>query len=533
MPVFETVLKDGLVLDGTGRPGMHADVAITDGRIAAIGPGLAGRNETDLSGLMVAPGFIDAHTHSDLMLLADPLLPMKVRQGVTLEIVGQDGLSVAPLRPQDRDTVRRQLAALAGNPDLAWDWTTVAGYLQAIDRARPAVDAAYLVPHGQIRRCVLGDEDRTATPAEREAMARLLDQALADGGVGLSTGLIYQPCSYADTAELDALCEVAAAYGRPFVIHLRSESNQLLEALDEVIGIGRRTGVSVHVSHVKIAGPQNWPKLPEMIARIEAARAAGIRVTADQYPYMAGSTLLGTILPPWALSGGSDAAVARLQDPAQRARMRAELHDPTATHWENLWLWTGADGVAIADITSGRHADVVGLTLTEAGRRRGRDPLELAMDLLTEERMAVTMICYSQSEDVVRALMGQSWVCVGTDGILGGRPHPRAYGSYPRLLARYVREQGVLDWPEAVRRMTSQAADIFGLQGYGRLELGYVAHLVAFDPLTVQDRATFAEPRQYPAGLPHVWVHGTPVVRAGEMTGERPGKAVRAFAARP
>jgi N-acyl-D-amino-acid deacylase len=477
---------------------------------------------------MVAPGFIDAHTHSDLMLLADPLLPMKVRQGVTLEVVGQDGLGVAPLRPQDREGVRRQLAPLAGNPDLDWDWATMAGYLAAIDRARPAVDAACLVPHGQIRRGVLGDEDRVASPSERSAMARLLDTALAEGGVGLSTGLIYQPCGYADTAELEALCEVAARYGRPFVIHLRSESNQLLEALDEVIGIGRRTGAPVHISHAKIAGPQNWPKLAEMLARIEAARSAGVRVTADQYPYIAGSTLLGTILPPWALSGGNAAAVARLRDPEQRARMRAELHDPAATHWENLWLWTGSDGVTIADIPSGRHADLIGLSLTEAGRRRQQEPLELAMDLLAEEGMAVTMICYSQSEDVVRQVMGQPWVCVGTDGILGGRPHPRAYGSYPRVLGRYVREQGVLDWPEAVRRMTSQAADVFGLSGYGRLVPGAVAHVVAFDPLTVQDRATFAEPRQYPAGIPHVRVHGTAVVQAGEMTGERPGRAVRA-----
>lgn len=528
VPLYERVIKDGLVLDGSGNPGVVADVAIAGGRIVAVGPALAGRQEIDCGGLIVAPGFIDAHTHSDLMLLAEPDLPMKVRQGVTLEVVGQDGLSVAPLRPEDRPLVQRQLTALAGRPDVPWDWTTVAGYLDAIDRAAPAVDAAYLVPHGQLRRSVMGEADRIASAAERTAMARLLDQALAEGGVGLSTGLIYQPCSYADTAELDALCEVAARFGRPFVIHLRSESNQLLEALDEVIGVGRRTGVAVHLSHVKIAGPQNWPKLPAMLARIETARAGGVRITADQYPYVAGSTLLGTILPPWALSGGDAAAVARLRDPAARDRIRAELQDPAATAWENLWLWTGAEGVAIADIPSGRHADLLGLTLAEAGRRRGLDPLTLAMDLLADEAMAVTMIVYSQSEDVVRHLLRQPWVCIGTDGILGGRPHPRAYGSYPRVLARYVREQRILDWPEAVRRMTSQAADVFGLHGYGRLEPGAWAHVVVLDPARVQDQATFAEPRQYPLGIPHVWVRGEAVVQDGAATGRRPGRAVRA-----
>lgn len=522
---FPIVLKGGQLLDGTGADRFSSDLAIEGDRIAAIGEGLAGLHEVDCSGLFLAPGFLDTHTHSDLMLLADPEMALKTRQGVTLDIVGQDGVSLAPIHPEQRESHKHQLTAWAGFPDVAWSWTNVSGYLDALDRAKPAIDAAYLVPHGNVRSQVMGQDNRLATASERRAMQDMVRTAFEEGAIGLSTGLIYQPCSYADTDELKALCEVAGAYGRPLVIHLRSESNRLLEALDEVFQIGAATGAPLHLSHFKIAGPPHWGFLPHVLERVERAREKGVRVTADQYPYVAGSTTLGTVLPPWCLSGGADAAVERLHDPEIRTRIRREWADDGPCDWENIYRWIGPEGIVIADIASGRHPEWIGKSLREAASLA--DPCTFTMDLLQDERMGVTMVCFSQSEQVVQALMSQPWINVCSDGLVGGKPHPRAYGSFARVLGRYVRDLGLISWEEAVRKMTLQAAQSFGLDGHGQLVEGALASMVAFDPATVQDTATFEEPRQFPHGIPHLWVRGVPVVEDHLGTGHRPGRAIR------
>jgi N-acyl-D-amino-acid deacylase len=357
-------------------------------------------------------------------------------------------------------------------------------------------------------------------------MQDLLRESLAEGACGLSTGLIYPPCCYADTEELISLGRVLAEVSRPLVVHMRSESDRILDALDEMIRVARESGCPVHVSHLKVAGRENWPRAGEVARRLEEGRRAGLRLTADQYPYVAGSTLLGAILPPWAHDGGTEATLARLADPEARRRLKAMMADPAPADWDNFWKWSGPEGILVADIASGRHAEWLGKTLADVARLRGQDPFEAAFDLLAEERMGVAMVSFSQDEEVVEQFLRLPFVNVCTDGLLGGRPHPRAYGTYPRVLGRYARERGVLTLEEAVRKMTSQAAEAFGFADHGLVAEGLRANLVVFDPARVADRATFEDPVQFPVGVRDVFVGGEAVVRDGEMTGRRAGTVV-------
>ncbi len=521
---LDLVLTGGAVVDGSGAPAFRADVGVAEGRIAAIGLGLAGARTVDCAGHVVCPGFIDTHSHSDLKVFADPLLPMKVRQGITLEVFGQDGISVAPVKAGERGAWKQKLAGLLGDFGAGWEWTSVGDYLRAVAARRPAPDIAYLAPHGALRHFVMGPDDRRPDATELSDLQEALRDALAEGACGLSTGLIYPPCCYADTGELIALGQVLAAAGRPLVVHMRSESDFMLEALDEMVRVAEASGCAVHVSHVKLAGRENWGRAAAVIARFEEARARGLRLTADQYPYAAGSTLLGAILPPWAHDGGTEATLLRLRDPEARARLRAEMVDPGPAAWDNFWKWSGPEGIVIADVPSGRRPEALGVNLAQAARALGKDPLEAALDLLLEERMGVAMVSFSQSEEVVQRFLALPFVNVCTDGLLGGRPHPRAYGTYPRVLGRYVREKGLLTLEEAVRKMTSQAAQALGLSGAGLVREGLAANLVVFDRETVADRATFEEPLQFPDGVRDVLVAGRFVVRDGETTGERPGR---------
>lgn len=520
-------------MDGSGRPGFRADVGVSGARIVAVGEGLSGRARIDCAGHVVAPGFIDTHSHSDLKVLADPGLPMKVRQGITLEVLGQDGISVAPVKPEDREACRQELSGLLGDFGVEWDWSSVGEYLARVRAARPAVDVAYLVPHGALRQAVIGGVARAASPEELVAMLDLLRQGLAEGACGLSTGLIYPPCCYADTDELVALGRVLAPAGRPFVVHLRSESDHVLGALEEMIGVAEAAGCPVHVSHLKVAGRQNWHKAENMVRQVEVARERGLRVTADQYPYVAGSTMLGAVLPPWAHDGGLEATLRRLADPVSRARLRGAMAEPAPASWDNFWKWSGPEGILVADIPSGRRPQWLGRSLAEIAREAGQDPFEATFDLLLAERMGVAMVSFSQDEDCVGRFLSLPWVNTCTDGLLGGRPHPRTYGAFPRVLARYAREQALVTLPEAVRKMTSQPAAAFGFDAVGLVREGLRANLVVFDPETVADRATFEDPLQFSLGVRDVLVGGVAVVREGEPTGARPGRVGPSVAAAP
>lgn len=538
----DLVLRNGLVADGTGRGLFQADVAIRRNYILAIDApnSLHAMEELDCKGLVIAPGFVDTHSHSDLRVLAEPQLPMKVRQGITLEVFGQDGISVAPIRTADQPQVARSLAGLDGDLGRAWDWQTVAEYLAAIERAKPAINCAYLVPHGAVRLAVMGMEDRKARPEEIAAMQALIRQSMREGALGLSTGLIYPPCCFADTGELVELCRAVAEFDGIFVSHMRSESDYIEDAIAEMIEVGKQSGVRVHISHFKIAGRENWPRIDGVLAMIDRAQAEGVRVTADQYPYIAGSTMLGAILPPWAHAGGVEETLKRLASPEERAKMRAEMLDRSPSHWDNFWKWSGPTGIVIPDIPSGNHPDYLGKNLHEAASLKTQreqvseeEAVEFAFDLLREERMGVGMISFSQSEDVVRKIMREPYVNVCTDGLLGGKPHPRAYGTYPRILGRYVRQQNLLTLEEAVRKMSGLAAETFQLHRYGKIEDGAQANLVIFDPQRVIDCATFEDSKQFPQGIEHVIIEGQPAIRYGESYLPGHGKAVRWSSTKP
>jgi N-acyl-D-amino-acid deacylase len=362
---------------------------------------------------------------------------------------------------------------------------------------------------------------------ERHRMQEALRTAIREGACGFSTGLIYPPCCYAETAELVAFGEVLAEANKPLVVHIRSESDRMREALEEMVGVAEASGCAVQISHLKLAGRRNWSRVDEMIGIFEAARGRGVRLTADQYPYVAGSTLLGAILPPWAHAGGTEATLARLEDPDQRRRLRAELSDPEPCEWDNFWQWSGPEGIVVSDIPSGRHLEWLGRSLAEIAATQGRDPMDAAFDLLRGERMGVAMISFSQDEEVVSRFLALPWVNACTDGLLGGRPHPRAYGAFPRILGRYVRERKLLPLEEAVRKLTLQAAEAFGFRDCGRVAPGLRANIVVFDPDEVADRATFDEPTRYPAGIRDVIVGGAFAVRDGVLGSERRGRIVR------
>jgi N-acyl-D-amino-acid deacylase len=530
------LLKNGTVIDGTGRPRYRADVAITENRIAAVDAesSLHGEAEIDCSGLIIAPGFIDTHSHSDLRIITEPQLPMKVRQGITLEVFGQDGISVAPIRDSDRPQMQSSLAGLLGRLHREWDWESVAEYLAAVKNAGPALDYSYLIPHGAIRLNAMGMEDRRARRAEIDAMQRQIRQGMSEGALGMSTGLIYPPCCYADTSELIELCRTVAELGGIFVAHMRSESDYLEDAVAEMIEVGRESGVRVHISHFKAAGRENWTAIDRVLEMIRIAQAEGVTLTADQYPYVAGSTMLGAILPPWAHAGGVEATLARMASSDERARMRSEMLNRSQSKWDNFWKWSGPEGIVISDIASGRHPEYLGKNLAQAaGLKRQvdmvseEDAAEFALELLFEEHLGVGMISFSQSEDVVRKIIREPYVNICTDGLLSGKPHPRAYGTYPRILGRYVREQSLLTLEEAVRKMSRLAADTFQLHGYGKIEAGARANLVVFNPERVIDRATFDDSMQYPVGIDYVIVEGSLTVRGENQVEPGGGVAVK------
>jgi len=528
---FDRLFADCRIVDGTGAPWFRGHVGVTGSAITHVGRGSAGEQDAadvvDVDGRVLAPGFIDTHTHSDLQLFADPTLAPKTRQGVTTEILGQDGFSVAPAR-RDPGVWADRLSALDGRREDPWEWGGVEAYLDAIGTAGTAQNFGTLVGHGTVRFEVMGMAEREPSDAELAEMRELVAESLEAGALGFSTGLIYQPQSNAKTAELTALCEPVATVGRPFVAHIRSEGRWLWEALEEFADVGEATGVPLHLSHYKLSGTPQQGKAARANAFIESVRERGVDMTAEVYPYTAGQTTLRTLLPPWVRSGDGEEIRATLADPAARERIRKDMIEWRIQGWENVGALAGWDNLAVTNLASEDYGAEDGRSLATIAADREMHPVETLCDLLLAEDLEAAVVVHSMDEDDVAAIIENERVTVASDGIFGEHPHPRLHGTFPRVLGTYVRDENLLTLEGAVRKMTSLPARVMGLQRKGLIREGMDADLVVFDDARVGSRATFEHPTRAPTGIDHVYVMGEAVVSDGELTGATPGHVIRA-----
>jgi len=531
-PSYDVVLRGGTVYDGTGGSPQVADIGLRGDRIAVIGD-LAGATaalDLDARGLAVAPGFINMLSWATDSLILDGRSMSEIRQGVTLEVFGE-GVSYGPVNERVRTFLTEQLP-----PEFDYDvtWTTLSGYLEHLVSRGVSTNVASFVGATTLRIHAVGFDDRPPTTEELQTMRDLARQAMEEGALGVGSSLIYAPAFYAETEELIELARIAAAYDGMYISHLRSEGDRLLEGVYELIRIARESGARAEIYHLKAAGEANWPKLDAAIAAVERARADGLAITADMYTYTAGATGLDAAMPPWVQEGGFETWSGRLGDPAIRLRVAAEM-EAAGDGWENLMHAAGPDGMLLVSFRNAALRHLRGRTLADVARERGRSPAETAMDLVVEDGSRVGTVYFLMSEENVRRQIRLPWVSFGSDEasqapeppFLEFSPHPRAYGTFARLLGRYVREERLIPLEEAIRRVTSLPAQNLGLRDRGVLAAGRFADVVVFDPATVQDHATYKEPHRYATGVIHVFVNGIPVLRDGEHTGATPGRVVR------
>lgn len=514
--MFDLLIIGGQVIDGTGAPYYWADVAIQAGRIVEIGnlAGGSARHTLDASGAVVCPGFIDMHTHSDLVLLQNPLHECKTRQGVTTDVLGHDGLGLAPINDRTRPLLQNQLAGWNGHLDREWNWTSIASYLDQFDQ-QVAVNVATHIPHGTIRLMVMGEEDRPPTADELAQMQALILQGMLEGAIGLSTGLQYAPAMFAIDDEVVELCKAIAPFNGVYSPHHRNYGIHAMQAYADSIEIARRARVPVHLTHCHLGFAANRNRAPELLSMIDTARADGIEVTMDSYPYLAGNTYLHALLPRWVHEGGTDAIITRLADPAQRPAIQHQL--------EVL----GSDG--FSDVPLGwEMIHVNGVSIVEGAAQAGKSPFDHYCDLLIESRLTLACLAHIGNEENVQAILRHPAHMVGSDGIVvGAHPHPRGWGSHVRFLAHYTRDLGLLTWEEAIRKVTSAAARRIGCMDRGIIRPNFAADLVIFDPTRLRDTATYENPRRHPEGIHHVIVNGDLVIESGQVTGRTPGRALR------
>lgn len=529
---FDVVILHGRIIDGTGSPWYSGDLGIRNGRIAAIGnlANLSAKRTIDAKGMVVAPGFIDMLGQSELSILVDPRLPSKIYQGITTEITGEGG-SVAPQTPE----ILKAEADIYRHLNLTPDWTTFRQYFARLEKQGMGINLASYVGATQVREAVLGFEDKQPTATQLEEMKKLVREAMQDGAVGLSTSLEYPPAPYAKTEELIALAAEASPFGGIYASHMRSEGDSIMEAIDETVRIGREAKIPVEIWHLKIAGRANWGQMTRVLAKINAARAEGIDVAADTYAYTAWYNGMSAFIPPWAHDGGDAKMIERLKDPATRARIKKDLLTPS-TNWDNEWNEIpGPEAVMIGVAQNPKLVEFQGKRLSDIAKTWNKDPIETLFDFLIEDNAFTECAVFGMSEpDVVLALQ-QPWVAFdndssGTapDGLLGKQhPHPRAYGTFPRILRKYVREQKDLTLEDALRKFTSLPAQRMRLTDRGVLKQNMWADVVVFDPEKVRDLATFDDPNQLSVGMEYVLVNGVPVIDGGRMTGSLPGKVLR------
>lgn len=528
---WSLLIRGGTVIDGTGAPRQPADVAVQADRVVAVAPALRGEaaRVIDAAGLVVTPGFIDIHSHSDLFYLGCPAAESKIRQGCTTEVVGMCSFSPAPIHPERRELVQAWVAGIGAR--LSIRWTGFAEYLDALRAARPSINVAHFVGHGALRLAAIGPDNRAAGPDDLRAMERLLAEALDAGAFGYSTGLVYPPSAYARTEELVALARSMAHRGGLYFSHVRGESSMVEESIGEAIRIGEDSGVGVQIAHVKVGGRENWPKLGRVLRLIDEARARGADVSGDVYPYHAGSTKMDNLLPAWVHDGGTGKLLDRIADGATRRRIVEEcLLD--GERWRTTSMGAvGFDEILIA--TCGQR-ELEGLTLAALARAAGTTPAEAMMSLLLQEKATVSMVAFSQSPDNVTKVLAHPAIMIGSDslglaagpGPHPGKPHPRMYGTFPRVLGDYARDRKLFSLETAVSKMTGMCAARLGLSDRGVLRAGAAADLALFDPTAVKDEATFAEPCRYPSGIPYVIVNGAVVVDGARFTAAATGRVL-------
>lgn len=528
---FDVLILNATVVDGTGNPWYKADIGIRGDRIAAIGlfKNARANSVIDAAGKVVSPGFIDMLGQSELSLLVDPRGMSKISQGITTEVTGE-GNSAAPIN----DRILEDLKAWQQRHNVDVHWRDLDGYFRALEARKPALNVATFVGATQVRRYVIGLDDRAPTPEELEQMKALVQTAMEQGALGLSTSLIYAPAAFAKTDELIELAKIASRYGGIYVSHIRDEGEKETEALYEAVDIGREAALPVEIWHLKVAGKQNWGSMASIVNMINKQREAGIDMTANIYPYPASSTRLSSRIPSWAHDGGVQKLLDRLRDPEVRKRIRDEIMGKAAGA-DNSFAATGPEGILIAGVQSAELKRFEGIRLNDIAREWKKHPVDAMLDLVLADSGRVGAVFFSMDEQDVRMAMAQPWVSFCTDGgqravdgpLSEGKPHPRAYGSFPRILGRYVREVNLLTLEEAIRKMTSLPAQRVGLKERGILKPGFYADIVMFDPKTVIDRATFEDPHQYSEGIDLVLVNGVPVWKEGVFAGNYPGRGLR------
>jgi N-acyl-D-amino-acid deacylase len=528
---FDVIIKGGTVYDGSGSEGQHVDLAIKGDRIVGVGDFRKAKAKSivDASGLAVAPGFINMLSWSNESLIQDGRSQSEIRQGVTTEIMGE-GESMGPVNDRVREHMLRE------QKDIKYEikWNTLAEYLQYLEKRGVSCNVASFLGATTVRENVIGFEDKAPTPPQLDQMRELVRQEMEAGALGIGTSLIYPPAFYAKTDELIELCKVAAKYQGKYISHMRSEGNRLLEAFDELLRIAREANIPAEIYHIKAAGQQNWGKVDNLLSGVESAQKEGLKIRADMYTYTAAGTGLDACLPPWTEDGGYPALFKRLRDPATREKIAAQVKTPT-DEWENLYLDAGSpDKILLVGFKSQKLKPLTGKSLAQVAEMRGKDPIETIMDLIAEDESRIDSVYVLMSEENVKKEIAKPWISFGSDeasqepeGVfLKSNPHPRAYGNFARVLGKYVRDEKVITLPEAIRRLSAFPATNLGLDHRGFLKEGMFADVVVFDPATIADRATYEKPHQYAVGVKHVFVNGVQVIKDGEHTGAKPGRAL-------
>lgn len=524
--MYDILIKNGLIVDGSGQKPFIKNLAIKDEVIKFVDGEVEAVKVIDADGKLVTPGFIDTHSHSSMLVNEDPYLAPKLFQGITTELVAQDGMGPAPVDEKNISAWKKAMAGLEGEYDFEWKWRSVADYLNQVEKLELGPNIAYLAPHGNIRMVSMGLDNRKPTLEEQERMNKELQKAFDEGAFGMSTGMIYPPCVYANIDEFIELGKVIKANDGVFVTHQRSEADAMLESMDEILTIGRESGCRTHFSHFKICGKNNWDKIPKILDKLDQAKKEGMIVSFDQYPYVAGSTMMSVILPPWVHDGGTEKLIERLYDEDLRKKMKEDIINGIEG-WDNFVDFAGLEGIFITFVKHEEAEKYVGMSLLELGQATGKDPLDAIFDLIRDEENIVGLVDFYGTEEHVKTFMSRPEQNVCTDGIIGAKPHPRLYGAFARVLGKYCRDEKLFPVETAIRKMTGKPADAIGLQDRGYLKDGYAADVLVIDFENIIDVGDYTNPKQLAKGIVYSIINGKIVIDEGKEVHQRAGKVLR------